>query len=164
MALTNCPECGGKNRYTTKSCIHCSFELNTHSQNPSEHLRSNNQDASKNSEPEYRATKSGCSYGCLQWIVVFAIVPLLLGANFFFGFFETIGFGNTGAVLSYILLLGIWLIAAISATIARSANDEDYSLADDVKGGFRATKTCPHCFNKLPSYFTTKCPHCTADL
>ena len=28
----------------------------------------------------------------------------------------------------------------------------------------KTLKICPHCLKKLPSVFTTKCPHCTADL
>jgi len=42
--------------------------------------------------------------------------------------------------------------------------DEDYDIEKGVKNGFRAAKRCPHCMKSLPSYFTTKCPHCTADL
>ena len=28
----------------------------------------------------------------------------------------------------------------------------------------RALKICPHCLKKIPSIFTSKCPHCTVDL
>ena len=28
----------------------------------------------------------------------------------------------------------------------------------------RVSKTCPNCFKKLPSIFTSKCPHCTSEL
>ena len=34
----------------------------------------------------------------------------------------------------------------------------------DFDRGFKINKTCPRCFKKLPSMFSSKCPHCTADL
>ena len=42
--------------------------------------------------------------------------------------------------------------------------DEDYSIEKDLKNAFRIAKKCPNCMKSLPSYLTSKCPHCTADL
>ena len=42
--------------------------------------------------------------------------------------------------------------------------DPDYDAESDVKNAFAIAKTCPNCMKKLPSYLTSKCPQCTADL
>jgi hypothetical protein len=42
--------------------------------------------------------------------------------------------------------------------------DPGYDAKSDIEHAFKIAKKCPCCMKKLPSYFTSKCPYCTADL
>ena len=56
-----------------------------------------------------------------------------------------------------------YIIINIVVLLWRMA-EPGYDAKADVEQAFRVAKKCRHCMKKLPSYFTSKCPHCTADL
>jgi hypothetical protein len=56
-----------------------------------------------------------------------------------------------------------YIIVNIIVAIWRM-QDPGYDVKSDMRHAFKIAKKCPYCMKKLPSYFTSKCPHCTADL
>ena len=65
-----------------------------------------------------------------------------------------------GLIILYWIL---YIIINIVVLLWRIA-EPDYDAKADVKQAFMIAKKCRYCMKKLPSYFTSKCPHCTADL
>ena len=64
------------------------------------------------------------------------------------------------------MLLGFftWVVAIIATFIwylwGRSAED----IGEISRSMFQGAKKCRYCLKSLPSVWTAKCPHCTADL
>jgi hypothetical protein len=74
---------------------------------------------------------------------------------------------NGGGIVLFLLLYGLfWLIVTIGmilfTIIGRDLTDEQ--LAAEGRSFSKAFRRCPKCLKKIPSYFTIKCPHCTADI
>jgi hypothetical protein len=95
----------------------------------------------------YKKTKNSI----LPWLMVF-VVPFL--------FFKADDGGIESDMDAFLFLIIpiIWIIAGFWMFISMGGTKEDVNL------GLRINKICPYCMKKLPSYLTTKCPHCTADL
>ena len=66
--------------------------------------------------------------------------------------------------LGWVLLYWILYIVINTVVVIWRMTDPDYDIKSDVKHSFKIAKKCPNCMKSLPSYFTSKCPHCTADL
>ena len=64
---------------------------------------------------------------------------------------------------SYALYWFFYIIINIVVLLWRMA-EPGYDAKADVKQAFWVAKKCRYCMKKLPSYFTSKCPHCTSDL
>ena len=63
----------------------------------------------------------------------------------------------------FVFMVIFWIVINIIVAGWRM-NEPGYDANADAKNAWRVLKTCPHCMKKLPSYFTSKCPHCTANL
>ena len=97
-------------------------------------------------------------------------IMVSLGAIYFF----FAGNGGLGDLLEnvdgllFILCFLFYIIFAIAAIVAAAVWRMVDMSADEMKADFKQamamSKRCPRCLKKLPSYFTSKCPHCTADL
>ena len=99
----------------------------------------------------YRKQSSGTIKGLLLWVQFFGLGYLLfrqIGEPFISEFDSTLSF----------ITPFIWFFASAWMFAKSDVTKEDIEL------GFRINKKCPKCFKNLPSSFTTKCPHCTADL
>ena len=74
---------------------------------------------------------------------------------------------NEGMHLLFILFYGLfWIITLVvmyilNFTYAGLSGEQIKAQGRDVS---KVLKRCPKCTKKIPSYFTTKCPHCTADI
>ena len=68
------------------------------------------------------------------------------------------GFGSLFLFFLIWVVFGGWMFLATFYYYDRTAS---------VKGTFNnymlLNKKCPHCLKKLPSYFSSKCPYCTAE-
>ena len=65
----------------------------------------------------------------------------------------------------FIALIGLVLypiVYIVYLLIYFSVTGADFEIGG--KALQRALKICPHCLKKIPSIFTSKCPHCTAEL
>lgn len=65
-------------------------------------------------------------------------------------------------IFYFINVLGIIGVMAGSSLSKGEIKGED--LRKNSKNITKAIGVCPKCLKKIPSYFTTKCPHCTADI
>jgi len=64
---------------------------------------------------------------------------------------------------NWILALGaISIVNLLLLAVTKPGDDQD--LGQGVKNAFKIAQKCPHCFSSLPSFFSSKCPRCTADL
>lgn len=95
----------------------------------------------------YKKTKNDI----LPWLFIFG-VPILLS--------QALDSGIESDLDGFLFFITpfIWIIAGFWMFISMGGTKEDVNL------GLRINKICPSCMKKLPSYLTTKCPHCTADL
>jgi len=67
--------------------------------------------------------------------------------------------------LLYILLYIIfYAVAFLGSAVWRMVDMSADEIRDDVRNAMKMANKCRHCLKKLPSYYTAKCPHCTADL
>ena len=73
------------------------------------------------------------------------------------------GHWNDWELGTYVLYWVFYTIINIVVLLWRMA-EPDYDAKADARQSFRIAKKCRYCMKKLPSYFTSKCPHCTADL
>jgi len=87
----------------------------------------------------------------LPWLMIFG-VPFLLSKAF------DSGVESDMDAFLFLIIPIIWIIAGFWMFISMGGTKEDVNTA------LRINKICPSCMKKLPSYLTTKCPHCTADL
>ena len=100
----------------------------------------------------------GCGKLLLQLFTAFG--GAAFGIFLFFNGASSIEDVNWGVFLPYcIFYIVINIIVA-----GWRMNEPGYDAEADAKNAWRVLKTCPHCMKKLPSYFTSKCPHCTANL
>ena len=110
----------------------------------------------------------------LIWLVVkgvsvkffkFVIQTLILFGGIYFLITDVQHWHKYEYGLLYILFYIIfYLIAVIAAGVWRMVDMSSDEIKADVKNAIAMSKRCPRCLKKLPSYFTSKCPHCTADL
>ena len=63
----------------------------------------------------------------------------------------------------FFLTLIVWLVLSVWSTLYRMT-EPDYDFESDRKNTYMLHKKCPYCRMKLPSYFSTRCPHCTSKL
>jgi hypothetical protein len=59
--------------------------------------------------------------------------------------------------------IAIFFIFGVNVALLRFS-DSDYDVERGVKNAFKFAKKCPNCMKKLPSVFTSRCPHCTSNL
>ena len=67
----------------------------------------------------------------------------------------------SGYLLLYIFL---WIVAVVASFFWALFGTPPSARSADVNMGMKILGVCRYCGKKLPSFFTAKCPHCTADL
>jgi hypothetical protein len=74
---------------------------------------------------------------------------------------------NEEMSLLFLLFYGLfWIIVTIALIGFQLAFSDVTPKQAKAQGSnvSKILKRCPKCTKKIPSYFTTKCPHCTADI
>jgi glucan phosphoethanolaminetransferase (alkaline phosphatase superfamily) len=67
-------------------------------------------------------------------------------------------------LLHTLLYIIFWIVAFLASAFWRMADMSADEIRDDAHHAMKMAKKCRYCLKKLPSYYTAKCPHCTADL
>jgi hypothetical protein len=70
----------------------------------------------------------------------------------------------TESLLAFLLYGLVYIAVNIWSAVWRMVDMSADEMKGDFKHAMAMSKRCPSCLKKLPSYFTSKCPHCTADL
>jgi hypothetical protein len=71
------------------------------------------------------------------------------------------GYEDDWGLKGYSFFWLFYVIINIAMIIWRIQDDQ---MHFDGKKTLKYLKICPYCMKKLPSYFSSKCPYCTADL
>jgi len=70
----------------------------------------------------------------------------------------------TESLLAFLLYGLVFIAVNIWSAMWRMADMSADEIRDDAHHAMKMAKKCRYCLKKLPSYYTAKCPHCTADL
>ena len=63
-----------------------------------------------------------------------------------------------------VIYMLVWFIAVIVSGFWKMMYTPPSEVKKDVELGMKIMGVCRYCGKKLPSFFTGRCPHCTADL
>ena len=94
------------------------------------------------------------------------IIQLLIGGGGIYYFLSDVQhwYKHDYGLLHILLYIIFWIVIFIASAIWRMTDMSSDEIRDDVHHAMKMAKKCRYCLKKLPSYHTTKCPHCTADL
>lgn len=67
-------------------------------------------------------------------------------------------------LLHILLYIIFWFAVFLASALWRMVDMSSDEIRNDVHHAMKMAKKCRYCLKKLPSYSTSKCPHCTADL
>ena len=97
-----------------------------------------------------------------MWFLKLVVQLFTLFYSLFFGVTNMDEWSESS--LWWVLFYWIGYIIINLIVVYWRMGDSNYDMKSDINHAMKIAKKCPYCMKKLPSYFTGKCPNCTANL
>jgi len=94
------------------------------------------------------------------------VIQLIIGGGGIYYFLSDVQrwYKYDNGLLYTLVYIIFWILAFLASAFWRMTDMSADEIRDDVHHTLKMAKKCRYCLKKLPSYYSTTCPHCTADL